>query len=233
MARTAADVTRDPLTAAIEASMRWYDRIFAFHGVPVRSDDRLWTALADPPPWHSAVKTLVRDVDADAVLAAMERHPYGSVADSYGALDLGKHGFDLLIDSTWVHHGGIAEATWPPDWSVVGDASQLGRWCRRHDYVGVLPAAVLTDPEFDILVRVADGEPVAGAIVHNAGQVAGMSNLWSSSDPLTPADVADLLACAGVLHPGRPVTDYACGEELDVLLGAGFTPLGAQRVWAR
>jgi hypothetical protein len=226
-------MTREPLTAAIETSRRWYDSIFALHRVPVRSDDRLWAALGDPPPWHSAVKTLTPDIDADSVLAAMDRHPHGSVADSFGVLDLGEHGFDLLIDATWVHHAGVADATWPAEWSIVVDPGLLADWCRHHDYVGVLPPAVLSDPAFHVLARIADGEPVAGAIVHDAGEVAGLSNLWSSSDPLTPADDAELLACASVLHPGRPVTDYAWGDELDVHLAAGFTSVGSQRVWER
>lgn len=226
-------MTSDPHAAAVEASRHWYDRIFDLHGIPVRSDDRLWTALGDPPPWHSVVKTLSRDVDAPAVLVAMERHPHGSVADSYGVLDLDEHGFDLLIDSTWVHHVGVADPMWPPGWFIVDHPDLLAEWCRRHDYLGVLPAEVLADPEFFVLARVEDEKPVAGAVLHSAGDIAGMSNLWSSGEPMDPAAVGELLACAGVLHPGRPVTDYAYGAELEVFLASGFTPAGSQRVWAR
>ena len=226
-------MTRDPLDVAIQASRRWYDDVFALHGITVRSDGELWTALGDPPPWHSAAKTLARHVDADAVLAAMASHPHGSVADSFGTLDLGPHGFELLLDAEWLHHPGVADATWPRRWSVVEDEGLLVEWCRRHDYAGVLPAATLARPEFRVLAVVAGGEPVAGAVVHDAGDVAGMSNLWSRGPAPTAADVAEVLACAGVLHPGRPVTDYAWGDELDVLRAAGFTAVGPQRVWAR
>lgn len=221
------------LAAAVDSSRRWYDGIFALHGLPAWSDGRLWTARAAPPPFHSAVKTLVAGVDAATVLRAMEPYPRGSVADSFGELDLHAHGFELLIDSTWVGRPGATGASWPSGWVVVRDAALLDDWCRRHDYAGVLPPAVLRGDEFRVLARLAAGVPVAGAVVHDAGPVAGQSNLWSSGDPLTPADVADVLACAAVLHPGRPVTDYAWGGELDVLLAAGFEPLGPQRVWAR
>lgn len=226
-------MTPDPLRAAIETSTLWYDGIFALHSMPVRSDGRLWAALGPLPPWHSAVKTLVPDVEVDAVLRAMEPHPHGSVADSFGTLDLDSHGFDLLFEATWVHHPGAADASWPPAWSVVGNADLLDEWCRVHDYAGVLPAAVLAHPAFRVLARVTNGEPSAGAVIHDAGRVAGLSNLWSGGEPLTPDDVADLIACAAALHPGRPITDYARGEELEVMLAAGFEPVGTQRVWAR
>lgn len=224
---------RGALLAAVDASRRWYDSVFALHGIPTRTDDRLWVSLGEPPPWHSVVKTLTPDADADSVLAIMDRQPQGSVADSFGGLDLGAHGFDLLIDATWIHHPGVAGATWPTGWTIVRDASLLTDWCRSHDYEGVLPPAVLDNPEFHVLARIAEGRPVAGAVVHAAGEVAGMSNLWSSDEALTSAEVTELLACADVLHPGRPVTDYAWGDELETMLSAGFAPVGPQRVWAR
>ncbi len=226
-------MTEESLRSAIEASRRWYDGVFALHGIPVSCDGRLWVALGSPPPWHSAVKTLTPDAHTDDVLTAMERHPHGSVADSFGSLDLGKHGFDLLIDAVWVHHPGISQATWPRGWSLVEEADLLDEWSRRHEYAGVLTPAVLCDPQFHVLVRLEQDEPVAGAVVHDAGKVAGISNLWSCGAPLNPGDVTELLCCAGVLHPGLPVTDHAFGDELDVMLAAGFCPLGVQRVWSR
>ena len=223
----------DLLAATVDASRRWYDGIFALHGLPAASDGRLWVAGDEVPPFHSAVKTLVRGVGVDAVLDAMEPHPRGSVADSFGEFDLRPHGFELLIDATWVGHPGVTGASWPSGWTVVRDADLLARWCHLHEYDGVLPPPILCGEEFQVLARLVDGVPVAGAVVHDAGRVAGQSNLWSSGDPLNPAVAAELLACAAVLHPGRPVTDYAWGDELDVLLAAGFKPLGPQRIWAR
>lgn len=96
------------LAAAVDASRRWYDGIFAAHGLPASSDGRLWVAAGgELPPFHSAVKTLGRGVGVDAVLRAMEPYPHGSVADSFGEFDLRSHGFELLIDATWVGHRGV------------------------------------------------------------------------------------------------------------------------------
>ena len=179
------------------------------------------------------MKTLQPGVGRDAVLAAMERHERGSVADSFGTLDLADEGFDLFIDATWVHHEGFADAVWPEGWSVVREPELLALWTDAHDYSEVLVPAVLDHACFRVLARVVDGAPVAGAVVHDAGPVAGLSNVWSADGGPTALDHANLLACAAVLHPGRAVTDYAWGDDLPPLLEAGFTPLGPQRVWGR
>ncbi len=244
-------MTREPVRAAIEASRRWYDIVFALHGIPARADDRLWVAHGEPPPWHSAVKTLSPKVDGDLVLEAMEPHLHGSVADSFGILDLGKYGFDLLIEASWVVHEGVSEAAWPAGWSVVDDAGLLAKWCLLHDYEDVLTPAILSDPRCHVLARIEDEQPIGGAILHDGGQAVGMSNLWSGAGAgagageragsddgerageVGPEDVAEVLACAGILYPGRSVTDFSWGAELDAVMAAGFVSVGPQRVWAR
>jgi hypothetical protein len=222
------------LSAAVETSRRWYDDLCALHGVPVRVEDGLWVALAAPPAYHSSVKTLEPGVDRDVVLAAMRHHPDGGgVADSYGDVDLGGDGYDLLLEATWLHHEGFADAVWPEGWSLVREPQLLAAWTAAHDYAGVLVPGALALSSLRILAKVADGAPVAGAVFHDAGAVAGLSNVWAAGRPVTALDHAELLACAAVLHPGRPVTDYAWGDDLAPMLEAGYEPLGPQRVWVR
>jgi hypothetical protein len=63
----------DPrLRAAVDASLRWYDDVFALHRIPTRSEHGLWSALGPPPPWHSAAKTVEPGVDAGRVARAVE-----------------------------------------------------------------------------------------------------------------------------------------------------------------
>src|SRR4051794_19281479 len=94
----------DPrLRAALDASRAWYDDVFALHGIATTTGDGLWWALADPPPWHSAAKTLEPGVPVDRVLDAVADRPSCAVADSFGDLDLGRHGFRLLVEATWLH----------------------------------------------------------------------------------------------------------------------------------
>jgi hypothetical protein len=220
----------DPrLVAAVRASRSWYDDIFELHGIPVRSDEALWWAEGTPPRWHSAVKTLVPTTDPSGALRRMERHPNGSVADSFGLLDLTSHGFDLLFAATWLHHPGVAAAPRPANWSRVQDSDLMARWNELHDTVGVLPSDVWTHPRFTVLARHDGAELTGGAILHDAGAVVGLSNGWSADG--RPVHPGAPLTLAAETYPGRAVVDYAWGDDLETMLSAGFEPLGPQHVW--
>jgi hypothetical protein len=215
------------LRLAVQASRAWYDDVFALHGVPTASHGGLWRAGGDPPAYHSVVKTLVPGVPSSAALEAAKGR--GSVADSFADLDL--PGFTRLFEATWVHHAGDAlhGGSGPAAWSVVRTPEVLSVWSERHDYVGVLPPAVLDRPAFTVLGRFDGGELVGGAVVHDGSAAVGLSNAWSL--PEHPLDWEELLAAASAVHPGRALTDYAADGDLHGMLGVGFDAVGTQRVW--
>ena len=215
------------LRLAVEASRAWYDDLFALHGVPTASDGLLWRALGEPPPYHSVAKTLQPGVPAPAVLKAVGSS--GSVADSFADLDLPE--FTLLFEARWVHHDGGTTRTVPDAWSVIRTPELLTLWSQRHEYVGVLPHAVLDRPGFSVLGWFDNDDLVGGAVLHDGSDSVGLSNTWVL--PGRSMDWEELLAAAQALHPGRPLTDYARGEELRGLLDVGFQEVGTQRVWAR
>jgi hypothetical protein len=224
-------MTERRLLAAIAASRTWYDDIFALHGIEAGSDGTLWWAEGAPPRWHSAVKTLLPTTDPSGVLVRMERHPHGSVADSFGLLDLAAQRFDLLFAATWLHHPGVAAAAPTAGWVRVLDSDLMARWNRQHDTVGVLPSDLWAHPRFTVLARQDGDDLTGGAILHDAGMAVGLSNTWSSPD--SPLDPGVLLDIAAGTHPGRAVVGYAWGPELETMLSAGFAPLGPHHVWAR
>jgi hypothetical protein len=185
----------------------------------------------DPPPrWHSAVKTLRPRVAVDTVLAAMSSHEHGTVADSFGDLDLGAHGFTLLIEAVWLYRAPDPrpQAGVPPGWSVVADPRLLIEWNRAHDTEGVLLPSMLTDPRFTVLALAERGALAAGAVLHDTGSAVGVSNTWSHDVPL---EWEPLLAAVASVHPGQPLVDYAADTAPNVR--AGFEPVGPQRVWER
>ena len=224
-------MTEQRLLAAVAASRSWYDDLFALHGIPVGCDGTLWWAEGEPPRWPSVVKTLVPTTDPAGVLRGMEAHPHGTVADSFGLLDLGGQGFELLLAATWLHHPGVLAGAEPPGWSRVLDAELMTLWNQRHDTVGVLPADLWAHPRFTVLARHTGGELTGGAILHDTGSVVGLSNTWGAGQ--VPIDPQDLLDIAASTHSGRPVVAYARGAELEARLAAGFAPLGPQHVWIR
>ena len=224
-------VTEQGLLAAVAASRSWYDDIFDLHRIAVGSDGALWWAEGAPPRWHSAVKTLVPTIDPSGALLRMERHPHGTIADSFGLLDLAAHGFDLLFAATWLHHRGVGAAAQRLGWIRVLDSDLMARWNQHHDTVGVLPPDLWAHPRFTVLARHDGDDLTGGAILHDAGTVVGLSNTWSCDG--VPVDPHELLDLAAETHPGRDVVDYARGPDLETMLGAGFEPLGPQHVWVR
>jgi hypothetical protein len=222
----------DPrLRAAVDASVRWYDDVFALHRIPVRVEDGLWVALRSPPPWHSAVKTLQPGIETGRAARAVAGFEHCSVADSFADLDLEPHGFTVLFDSTWLHHDPVPDSRGRmlDGWSVIDTVGGLAEWASAHDYAEVLTPAVLDHPRFRVLAHRHDGALVGGAVTHDGGGAVGLSNAWGTG----AGAVDEVLAAVTALHPGRPVTDYAHGAERDAMVAAGFRPLGPQRVWIR
>jgi hypothetical protein len=222
----------DPrLRAAVDASARWYDDVFALNDVPVRVEDGLWCALGPPPPWHSAAKTLEPGVATERVIRAVAAFDHCAVADSFGDLDLARHGFEVLIEATWLHRPpGQRTATWPDGWSVLASAEALSEWVTAHDYADVLPPAVLDVPRFRVLGFDRGGRLLGGAVTHDGDGAVGLSNTWGAGRVHASAGV---LAAVSALHPGRAVVDYATGAERESMVAAGFVPLGPCRIWTR
>lgn len=218
--------------AAVRASLQWYEDVLALHGIPTAVDDALWRALAEPPRWHSAAKTLRPDAPVEQVVEAVSAFGPCSVADSYGTLDLTGVGFERLFTASWLHRAPLpADAEWPPGWGVVEEEAELDRWNDAFDTTGVLLPSVLTHPGFTVLACRGGDRLLGGAVLHVAGEVVELSNCWAEGD--LPEDVAAMVACAAALHPGRPLVGYARGDELQRWEAAGFDRTGPQVVWVR
>jgi osmotically inducible protein OsmC len=58
---------------------------------------------------------------------------------------------------------------------------------------------------------------------------------WASriGEPEGVTSPEELLAAAHAVHPGRALTGYDHGADLQRLFDAGFDAVGTQRVWAR
>jgi hypothetical protein len=186
----------------------------------VAREDGLWVAGAEPPRWHSAVKTIEPGVPPDTALRAMGRFPQGSVADSFGELDLEPSGFTLLIDATWLHLPGSSAAGLPHGWHVVDDNAELAAWNLANDTV--VPA----HPRITVLGRYDRDQLVGGVALNDSPQSVGVSNTWNVT-------WAEVVSVAAAMHPGRDLTTYAAGAERDDALAHGFAPVGPQHVWVR
>lgn len=226
--------TSDPrLQTAVRASLAWYQDVFRAHRIATRCEGGLWSALAEPPRWHSAAKTLHHDVPTAQVVDAVAPFPRCSVADSYAALDLADHGFRPLFRATWLYRpapAGLAP-TWPHDWSVVSDDDELAAWNAAQDTTGVLVPALLHHPRFTFLVRRSSGQLVAGAVLHRVDDAVELSNTWALGEE--SGEIGPMLRCAEALYPGAAVVGYWRDDTLTPYTDAGFQAVGPHVVWIR
>jgi hypothetical protein len=214
-------MSMDPrLRAAVDASAQWYDDVFAALAIPATRGEQLWVAGAEPPRWHSAVKTLCPDVSTATVIEAMSPFVHGTVADSFGDQDLHDDGFELLIDASWLHLAAPEPARAPGGWHVVADRTGRGAWNTAHG------TDVPEHLRITLLGRYDDHRLVAGAALNDADASCGISNTWGAEWP-------DVVRVAASLRPGADLTAYAHGADRDAAVEAGFSPVGPQRVWIR
>lgn len=222
----------DPLRAAVDASLSWYDALCALHGVPCGLEDDLWLAYAEPPPLHSTAKSVEPAARPDRALRLLEAYEHGGIADSFGRFDLTGEGFDLLFEAQWIHRAATSPGAraLPAGWSVVRSPTELRHWTAHHDTQDVLLSGLLDRSSFRVLAKRQGDTLVAGAVLHLGAGAVDVSNLWAA-EPGGAWD--DVVTVAAALFPQRALVGYESGVDLDQARDAGFVALGPQRVWVR
>jgi hypothetical protein len=221
------------LRLAVDASVAWYEDIFALHGIGSRLDDGLWVSAGPPPPLHSDAVVVEPVVTLDRVLAALDGREHAGFKDSFASLDATPAGFELLFESSWIHRPAAAAASpfGSAVWSVVTTASELAEWTSHHDTAEVLVPTLLDRGHFKVLSRRVDGEIVAGAVARLGSGTVDVSNVYAV--PERNVDWAELAAHVGALFPGRDLVGYERGDDLAAALAGGFEAVGRLHVWAR
>ena len=172
-----------------------------------------------------------------AETGAGEHRPY-SVKDSFARLDLAPAGLRPLFDADWIARAPAPARPLEDDlsWDAVTSAGQLAQWetAWAGGHPGPAPLfrpELLADPSCAILARRRAGIIIAGAIAYTAGEVTGISNVFSAELPAGPLWASALQAVAA-LRPGLPVVGYERAADLAAARQAGCHVLGPLRVWA-
>jgi hypothetical protein len=175
--------------AAARNNAEWCDAFCRAHGVTGRFDDDAWWSGVRTPPLYPDAVTLVRHVDARAILARVDAAAGCSVKDSFGDLDLAGHGFQILFRAEWLCLDRAEAPT--PGWSVVESVAALAQW---ETAWGEPPAprpffcpGLLAEEAVAVLARY-ETDRIAGDAVANRGAgVIGLSNVFDGSGDLTSA----------------------------------------------
>ena len=208
----------DPrLRAAVDASRRWYDDVFALHGIPVRRRGRPVVGA------RPAAALALRGEDPGAGRRDRAGRARGRcasstarVADSFGDLELDRYGFELLFEATLGPprpRGRTAPDTASGRagrWSTPSRSSRSGP--RPTTTPDVLPPAVLDHPRFRILACRQDGRARRAVPSRTTARRrrGALERLGCGRGGRRPTRCSPR---SSALHPGRPVTDFARGRR--------------------
>ncbi|MEY2421908.1 MAG: hypothetical protein QOI95_1975 [Acidimicrobiaceae bacterium] len=216
----------------------WCNAVCLTHGAQTTVDEVAWTSRTRTPPYYPDAVTLAPDVAIPELLARIDSSAGCSIKDSYAALDLAAHGFEVLFDAEWIVRtsGEIEAPETSPRWEVVRNAAGLEAWeqaWRGHDGAsGIFRAELLDDDTVVVIGARSSAGIVAGAVLNRSRDAVGISNFFSNSGA-GPSSWGGCLALAGALFPASPLVGYASGSALDAARAHGFATAGPLRVWLR
>ncbi|MCA0303395.1 MAG: hypothetical protein LCH95_13415 [Proteobacteria bacterium] len=177
------------------------------------------------PRFYPNLVTLAADAEAQAeqranldILAASHLPGRWAVKDSFAALDLARHGFDVLLEASWMR--AVLPVDGPP-----GDIE----WRREDKGSQKLP---YDDPDFAWFTGRRGFRVVAGGMLYRAAGVVGVANVVAEAADAV-AVWRSLIVLAAQAFPRLPLVGYEQGEELAAALDAGFEIGDPLRVWVR
>lgn len=222
----------DPrLRRAVDASIGWYEDLFALHGIGTAMVDGVWRSAGPPPPLHSDVVTVEPMATLDAVSDALAGRPAWAFKDSFASIRPAGASVDLLFEATWIHlaaPAGAARARRTP-WRRIASVEELARWNAGWDTAAVLLPDLLERAHFAILGRFDAGEITAGAVARLGSGTVDLSNVHGTGQAVV--DWEELVDVVTVEFPARDLVGYERGDDLEAANGAGFASVGPLRVW--
>jgi hypothetical protein len=220
-----------PAELAARENADWCAVVCRTHGIAGARDELAWYAPARTPLYYPDAVTLRPAATPDDVLPFVDAGPGCSVKDSFAVLDLAPHGFEVVVEGSWVHLDPPDVARAPVPWWTVSSTEDLPGWLAAWAgpdadprVLDVLRPALLDEPSVTLLAV-----PGGGAVLHRTEDAVGVSNVFGDPARVWPA----VLHAASDGAPGLPLVGWVSGDGLTAARAAGLTPVGPMRVWSR
>ena len=226
----------DPVALAAGNNAVWCSIVCETQGMRGTFDADAWTCATRAPEFYPDAVTLRRGVDAESLLARIDRTSGASVKDSFADLDLSAAGFDLLFDASWIRHPARRAPRSARDdrWRVIRDPAALleweTAWLDGESGPRNFRPSLLEREDVAILAIPAANGAVSTAILNVTGSVVGLSNVVTGDDGAA-GTLSVALDAASSLYPGLDLVGYEQGSLLDAARQAGFELIGPLRVW--
>lgn len=185
----------------------------------------MWVNAREVPRFYPNAVTLAHDEASIAeqlsnieILLKSNLPGRWAVKDSFQALDLGRRGFDVLQEASWIRNV-----------MLTGNSATDIDWQRETEGKAAWP---YHDPNFAMFTGRRGFRVVAGGMLYRAGGVVGLSNVVAeAADAVTVW--RSLILLASRTFPRLPVVGYESGSELAAALDAGFEIGDPLRIWVR
>lgn len=234
----------DRIELAARNNALWCDAVCRSHRLSGTLDSVAWSSSTRTPPLYPDAVTLSATPHAADILRRIDGSAGASVKDSWTSLDLAAAGFTPVIDGEWlwldpVGAEGVAAipAADQRRWRSLESGAEMAQWSRawaqNPQHATILRPQLLHEAGVHVLAA-GDGDDdfVAGCIVNVTGEVAGLSNLFSS-DGDDARTWSEALSAASPLAPGRVLVGWESGDGVDAARSAGFETIGPLTVWIR
>jgi hypothetical protein len=237
----------DIVAQAARNNALWCDAVASTHNGAGEFRDDLWINSLGVPRYYPDVVTLIGAEAAPAqtstISALVRQSPRRAwaVKDSFRSLDLAPLGFAPLFDANWFCASPEAPgaADHEMQWRRVDDEPALLDWEKSWSDAPVEASArifkpsLLSEPGIHVLSALERGAFVGGGVLNLGAGVVGISNLFARGSDLTALWLA-LAHAARSTFRGLPIVAYEHREEdLQAACRAGFSSIGALRVWNR
>jgi len=185
----------------------------------------MWVNAREVPRFYPNAVTLKHDeasvteqIDNIEILQKSNLAGRWAVKDSFQALDLGRRGFDVLQEASWIR-------------SVMpaGNSATDIDWQREVEGKASWP---YHDPSFAMFTGRRGFRVVAGGMLYRSGGVVGLSNVVAEAADAV-AVWRSLILLASRTFPRLPLVGYESGSELAAALDAGFEIGDPLRIWVR
>lgn len=223
-----------------------YDAVFRAHNLSSARTGAFWSSHRTAPTYYSnlvalsSAKTEEQLQEIENLKQSIEGIFF--VKDSYHALDLSDHGFQLLFTSTWIWgepEALTAPLSLPPTWVKISKQQDLDLWQKIWMESGspadkpVFAPDILSDANVAILGRRdSNGGFDGGCIANRSSDVIGISNIFAKEG--APSAAAGAIGAASTAFGSKlPLVGYENGDDLAEMVGLGFVGLTSLRVWMR
>lgn len=222
----------------------WCDAVCRSHRLSGTVDFAAWSSATRTPPLYPDAVTLSETTRAADVLRRIDGSTGASVKDSWAILDLSAAGFTPVVDGEWLwldpaDAEGVAApaATDQRRWRTLESGAAMAQWstawAENPQDEAILGPHLLDAAGVHVLAA-GDGDDdfAAGCIVNVTGEVAGLSNLFSSDGDDTRTWTGAISA-ASRLAPGHVLVGWESSDGVDAARSAGFETIGPLTVWIR